>query len=340
MIQNITGVVFIIFHIICCVLVWTGINSHLLKVKRYLILPVIFVPVWGTICVLLLHFQIFFHQDKKREIGIEKMKINEEIYRSIIAPKEESDRNIVPLEEVLLIDEADMRRDLIMNILNDDPENYIDMLKQARMNDDVEVVHYAITGMVELSKEYESRLQKIEYRYAKEQENQQLISEYCDFLQEYLSQGLLEGQMELVQRNQYIKLLKKKLKFKEDLHTYVCLTENQMQMKEYEQVLKSLERMDKKWHRNEEYWNQILRGTETGKRTKGNIRADSAGAYLPVGERKGGIGFLAGMIKYLQSFRFKGMTVILGVFLAISVVLWTERSGIQYQADIWTGILL
>lgn len=143
MIQNITGVVFIIFHIICCVLVWTGINSHLLKVKRYLILPVIFVPVWGMICVLLLHFQIFFHQDKKREIGIEKMKINEEIYRSIIAPKEESDRNIVPLEEVLLIDEAAMRR------------------------------------------------------------------------------------------------------------------ENQMQTKEYEQVLKSLERMDKKWHRNEEYW--ILR---------------------------------------------------------------------------------
>ena len=39
---------------------------------------------------------------------------------------------------------------------------------------------------------------------------------------------------------------------------------------------------------------------------------------------------MAGMIKYLQSFRFKGLTVILGVFLAISVVLWTERSGIQY----------
>lgn len=43
---------------------------------------------------------------------------------------------------------------------------------------------------------------------------------------------------------------------------------------------------------------------------------------------------MAGMIKYLQSFRFKGLTVILGVFLAISVVLWTERSGIQYQAEI------
>lgn len=257
MIQSITGIVFIILHIICCALIWIGINAHLLKVKRYLILPVIFVPVWGMICVLLLHFQIFFHRDNRREIGIEKMKINEEIYRSIIVPKEESDRNIVPLEEALLIDEAGTRRDLIMNVLNDDPKNYIDMLKQARMNEDVEVVHYAITGMVELSKEYENKLQKMEYRYAKEPENQQLISEYCDFLQEYLSQGLLEGQMELVQRNQYIKLLKQKLKYKEDLHTYVCLTKEQMQLKEYEQALKSLKRMGEKWHRNEEYW--ILR---------------------------------------------------------------------------------
>ncbi len=66
-------------------------------------------------------FPDIFHQDKKREIGIEKMKINEEIYRSIIVPKEESDRNIVPLEEALLINEAAMRRDLIMNVLNDDP---------------------------------------------------------------------------------------------------------------------------------------------------------------------------------------------------------------------------
>lgn len=254
MTQDIIGFLFIILHIIWCILMWMGIKTHLLKVKRYLIFPVIFVPVWGTVCVLFLHFQIFFHKDNKREIGIEKMKINEEIYRSIIVPKEESDRNIVPLEEALLIDEAGQRRDLIMNVLNDDPKNYIDMLKQARMNEDVEVVHYAITGMVELAKEYENKLQKIEYRYAKEPENQHIISEYCDFLEEYLSQGLLEGQMEMVQRNQYIKLLQQKLKYKEDLHTYVCLIENQMKMKQYEQVHKCLERMDEKWHRNEEYW--------------------------------------------------------------------------------------
>ncbi len=43
---------------------------------------------------------------------------------------------------------------------------------------------------------------------------------------------------------------------------------------------------------------------------------------------------MAGIIKYIQSFRFKGLTVILVIFLAISTVLWAERTGIQYQADL------
>jgi len=52
-----------------------------------------------------------------------------------------------------------------MNVLNDNPGEYVELLKQARMNEDVEVVHYAITAMVELSKEYDYRLQKIEKKY-------------------------------------------------------------------------------------------------------------------------------------------------------------------------------
>ena len=44
----------------------------------------------------------------------------------------------------------ELRRELIMNVLNDNPEEYVELLKQARMNEDVEVVHYAITAMVEV----------------------------------------------------------------------------------------------------------------------------------------------------------------------------------------------
>ena len=40
----------------------------------------------------------------------------------------------------------------MMDILYDDVGEYVEVLKNARMNDDTEVVHYATTAMVELQK--------------------------------------------------------------------------------------------------------------------------------------------------------------------------------------------
>ncbi len=155
MIQIVVGIVLILLHIICCILVWVGICTHIINVKKYLMFPVVFVPVWGVLCVLILHFQIWIQSDQRKEVGVEKMKVNEEIYKNIFQSGTEQEGNIVPLEEALIVNEPELRRELIMNVLNDNPEEYVELLKQARMNEDVEVVHYAITVMVELSKEYD-----------------------------------------------------------------------------------------------------------------------------------------------------------------------------------------
>lgn len=48
MIQTVLGVFLILLHIVCCVLVWLGIKTHLLKVKKYLMALVIFVPFLGN----------------------------------------------------------------------------------------------------------------------------------------------------------------------------------------------------------------------------------------------------------------------------------------------------
>ena len=52
------GLLLLLLHALCCVAVWLGIRTQVLKVKKYLMFPVIFVPFWGALCVLLLHFQI------------------------------------------------------------------------------------------------------------------------------------------------------------------------------------------------------------------------------------------------------------------------------------------
>ena len=242
MIQTVLGVFLILLHIVCCVLVWLGIKTHLLKVKKYLMALVIFVPFWGTVCVLLLHLQMLTRRDNRIEPGVEKLRVNEEIYKNIFQAVLDTDKKIVPLEEALLINEPRVRRELIMDVLNDDPEEYMDLLKQARMNEDVEVVHYAITGMVELSKEY-------------------------DFMEEYLNQGILEAQMEREQRERYIRLLRQKLKVKTTLSTCVRLFQNLMKTGDYVQAEEILGLMDQKWHRKEEFW--ILKIRYLAERKKG-----------------------------------------------------------------------
>lgn len=48
-------------------------------------------------------------------------------------------------------------------------------------------------AMVELSKDYDSKLQTFERTYAAAPEDPVVLDEYCDFMEEYLQQGLLEN---------------------------------------------------------------------------------------------------------------------------------------------------
>ena len=254
MIRTVSGIVLLILHLTVCILIWAGIRSGMLKVKKYLIIPVIFVPVWGALSMLILHLQVFSKAENSRKIGIEKLQVNEEIYKNNFRLREENDHDIVPLEEALIVNEPELRRELIMNVLNDNPEEYVELLKQARMNEDVEVVHYAITAMVELSKEYDSKLQELERLHQISPEDPEVMEQYCEFMEEYLSQGLLEEQIERVQRQRYEQLLEKKLKHQEDLHTCVCMVKNLMKLGDFEKAHEILQIIEKKWHRHEAYW--------------------------------------------------------------------------------------
>ena len=223
MIQTVLGVFLILLHIVCCVLVWLGIKTHLLKVKKYLMALVIFVPFWGTVCVLLLHLQMLTRRDNRIEPGVEKLRVNEEIYKNIFQAVSDTE--------------------------------------------DVEVVHYAITAMVELSKEYDFRLQKMEKLYAASPDDPEILEQYCDFMEEYLNQGILDAPMEREQRDRYIRLLRQKLKVKTTLSTCVRLFQNLMKTGDYVQAEEILRLMDQKWHRKEEFW--ILKIRYLAERKKG-----------------------------------------------------------------------
>ena len=139
------GITALAIHLIIRILIWSGIRTGFLKAKMYMLSLAVFVPVWGPVCVLLIHFQLFSGTDQVKTVGVEKLRVNEEIYKNMFPAMEENDRDVVPLEEALLLNDPS-RRGTDHDVLNDNPGEYVELLKQARMNEDVEVVHYAITA--------------------------------------------------------------------------------------------------------------------------------------------------------------------------------------------------
>ena len=92
-------------------------------------------PFWGPICVLLLTTRNALTDRAVTPPDLEKLRINEELFRSILVENHEARETTVPLEEALIVNSAEQRRKLIFSVLNDDPMQYYDLLQQARMNE-------------------------------------------------------------------------------------------------------------------------------------------------------------------------------------------------------------
>lgn len=125
--------------------------------------------------------------------------------------EDDTQGKVVPLQEALLINDSHTRRELIMDVLYTNPGGYIQQLSDARENDDPEVVHYAVTALVEIQKEFDLKFQDIAAELAEQPDDEILLRKYQNLLEQYLSSGLLEGSRRDVQLRKYVEVLKKRL---------------------------------------------------------------------------------------------------------------------------------
>lgn len=246
-------ILFLIVHLAVSLLVYLGIESRKLKVHRYMFFVVLCLPIWGLLIVLVLHFQIWFEADDSIDVGVEKLKIESELYKSLTI-EEKNGQNIIPIEEALLINSPRERRELIMDVLNDNPKEYVEFLQKAGNNEDTEVVHYAVTAMVEISKENDYLLQEFERQYVIEPDNPVLLEKYCDFLWSCLVQNLMQGQVEMLNRELFSTLLQKKIAVGENITDYVRLIENELKRKNYTLADEYLRQMNTAYPKREEYY--------------------------------------------------------------------------------------
>ncbi|SDJ61791.1 tetratricopeptide repeat protein [Streptococcus gallolyticus] len=180
-----------------------------IQLDFYLKSLLVFLPLIGAISVL------YILKDRKSrfvdgELAFEKVipwLIDDTVEQNQLEMKENvmlDITNIVPFQEALLLNNSGIKRELIIDVIFESPDQFVPLLHQARLNEDVEVVHYATTILSELTAKYDERLRQLEERVQKEPDSLEKRQKYADFLESYINSGIAEGHYGLTLQQTYI----------------------------------------------------------------------------------------------------------------------------------------
>lgn len=206
MISLVVAAVLLLVHALVCLVLWTLMKLGLLPVRGHMLAVMVLVPLWGPLLVVLLIARSAVFGDDLKDATLEALRINDDMHRSMLVQGREGDDGVVPLEEALIVNDPGDRRRLMLSMLTEDPDAYLAQLQAAKLNDDVEVAHYAATAVAQISKESDLKLQQLECAF-KTDPSAQNLNAYCDYLGTYLASGLAEGRVAQIQRQQYARLL-------------------------------------------------------------------------------------------------------------------------------------
>lgn len=206
MISLVVAAVLLLIHALVCLMLWTLMKLGLLPVRGHMLAVIVLVPLWGPLLVALLSVRSAVFGEGLKESALESLRFNDDLHRSMSVPSGEDDAGVVPLEEALIVNDPAYRRRLMLSMLTEEPDAYLAQLQAAKLNDDVEVAHYAATAVAQISKESDLKLQQLERAFKTDPSSHNLDA-YCDFLGAYLDSGLAEGRVAQIQRQQYARLL-------------------------------------------------------------------------------------------------------------------------------------
>ncbi len=241
-----------IVHIILCIVLLYAWRARRIEAGGALLWIAVMIPIWGPLQLYtqlnadadaegrqLKGFQALMHNGGittklpwATQEGVEKQKdqilsgetempdeageVSEEQYysvrRSVQVESDEMRGKVVPIEEALLVNDTKTRRELIVDVLYANPEEYVSQLYKAKANPDTEVVHYAATALAEIQKEFDLAFHDIAQRKAKNPMDTSIDQEYLLCLERYIDSGLLEGDALMSQLRLYSETTGRKLK--------------------------------------------------------------------------------------------------------------------------------
>ena len=138
----------VLIHLIVCIVIFLLMKQGKIKSSMVVYPAVVLVPVCGLALLVIEEYRVRNTTQKERQVGVESFKISDIRYKRIEVDDDSNETITVPLEEAISVNNASVRRKLMMDILHRNPEEYIELLQMTRTADDTELTHYATTTMM------------------------------------------------------------------------------------------------------------------------------------------------------------------------------------------------
>ena len=159
-------------------------------------------PVVGIVFFAASHvlYLVFFSEP----VDLEDVIFSKERVRTHVRADEESERNMVPLEEAIAVTDTDGLRALMMNIVRGDTKKTLSAISLALNSEDTETAHYAASVLQDALNEFRITVQR-QYQHIMEEEDNRSI--YASQLVDYMNQILEQKVLTDIEQKSYVKLM-------------------------------------------------------------------------------------------------------------------------------------
>lgn len=224
MIKN-SLVVFLLIHLFCCFIIYLLIKKRIIRNSMQLFPLALFIPIWGILMIGTAEYYLRRGKSGSKDIQIHRFEAEKDRYTWVRMREDSMENSVVPLEEAILINNPTVRREMILEIIQQNPQEYIEILQKARLSEDTEVSHYASASIMEIQRKYELDLQDSERQLRRKKTNEG-IKEHIEILKEYIESGLLAENVQNVQRHKLINYLVELISHSKNKESYLDIIHN------------------------------------------------------------------------------------------------------------------
>lgn len=213
-------------------------------------------PIGGYIIILYIFLD-------RREVKLLEVKnddldeVNKDVMLFTSDSIEKDSRNIIALEEAMILNSDDVKREQIKSVFETENIENLDFLKVAVRDRDLEVAHYASTALINIESKLELEIQECRKRLKDNPDSVQFLSEYIDSIKRYLDSSLLEEHYIEKYTRIYIENLEKLIKKEANEKNYIKIIDAFLNIEEYEKAKKYSDEFSSIYESEESYMKEL-----------------------------------------------------------------------------------